>query len=57
MPSAIVDTIHQGCAPNTIISERMLPQIFVHAAGACPVEIQDMLPVDTPSSFFISLAC
>jgi phenol 2-monooxygenase len=57
MPSAIVDTIHQGCAPNTIISERMLPQIFVRAAGACPVEIQDMLPVDTPSSFFISLAC
>lgn len=47
MPSAIVDTIHQGCAPNIIIGERMLPQIFVRAADARPVEIQDMLPADT----------
>ncbi|KAG2742976.1 hypothetical protein P692DRAFT_20810977 [Suillus brevipes Sb2] len=47
MPSAIVDTIHQSCAPNIIIGERMLPQIFVRAADARPVEIQDMLPADT----------
>ncbi|KAG2042757.1 FAD binding domain-containing protein [Suillus americanus] len=46
-PSAIVDTIHQGCAPNIIIGERMLPQIFVRAADARPVDIQDMLPADT----------
>ncbi|KAG1774156.1 FAD binding domain-containing protein [Suillus placidus] len=47
MPSAIVDTIHQGCAPNIIIGQRMLPQIFVRVADARPVEIQDMLPADT----------
>jgi phenol 2-monooxygenase len=46
-PSAIVDTAHQGSAPNIIIGERMLPQIFVRAADARPVDIQDMLPADT----------
>jgi phenol 2-monooxygenase len=46
-PSAIVDTVHQGSAPNIIIGERMLPQIFVRAADARPVDIQDMLPADT----------
>ncbi|KAG1850915.1 FAD binding domain-containing protein [Suillus subluteus] len=46
-PSAIVDTIHQSCAPEIIIGERMLPQIFVRAADARPVDIQDMLPADT----------
>ncbi|KAG2103083.1 FAD binding domain-containing protein [Suillus discolor] len=57
MPSAIVDAIHQGCAPNIIIGERMLPQIFVRAADARPMELQDMLPADTRFKllFFVGL--
>ncbi|KAG2137580.1 FAD binding domain-containing protein [Suillus bovinus] len=57
MPSAIVETIHQGCAPNLIIGQRMLPQMFVRAADARPVEIQDMLPADTRFKllFFVGL--
>ncbi|KAG2363152.1 FAD binding domain-containing protein [Suillus spraguei] len=47
MPSVIVDTIHQSCAPTIIIGQRMLPQIFVRAADARPIEIQDVLPADT----------
>ncbi|KAF9220325.1 hypothetical protein BS17DRAFT_787540 [Gyrodon lividus] len=45
-PSAIVDIKHQGCAPNLIIGQRMLPQVFVRAADPLPVEIQDLLPAD-----------
>lgn len=57
MPSAIVHTIHQGSASNIIIGERMLPQLFVRAADARPVEIQDMLPADTRFKllFFVGL--
>jgi len=47
MPSAIVDTSHQACAPSIIIGQRMLPQIFVRVADARPVELHDMLPSDT----------
>ncbi|KIM55978.1 hypothetical protein SCLCIDRAFT_29912 [Scleroderma citrinum Foug A] len=45
-PSAIVNTKHQECARNLVIGDRMLPQMFVRAADACPVEIQDLLPAD-----------
>ncbi|KAG2075534.1 hypothetical protein BDR04DRAFT_1228533 [Suillus decipiens] len=47
MPSVIVDTTHQSCAPTIIIGQRMLPQIFVRAADARPIDIQDVLPADT----------
>lgn len=47
MPSAIVDTTHQACAPSIIIGQRMLPQIFVRVADARPIELHDMLPSDT----------
>ncbi|KAH7919888.1 hypothetical protein BV22DRAFT_840363 [Leucogyrophana mollusca] len=46
-PSAVVNVTHQPCAPNLIIGQRMLPQIFVRAADARPYEIQDLLPADT----------
>ncbi|KIJ11904.1 hypothetical protein PAXINDRAFT_171529 [Paxillus involutus ATCC 200175] len=45
-PSALVNVKHQGCASNLVIGQRMLPQIFVRAADALPVQIQDMLPAD-----------
>ena len=45
-PSAIVNTKHQECARNLVIGDRMLPQMFVRAADACPAEIQDLLPAD-----------
>ncbi|KAF8841424.1 hypothetical protein BDN67DRAFT_967176 [Paxillus ammoniavirescens] len=45
-PSTLVNANHQGCASNLVIGQRMLPQIFVRAADALPVEIQDMLPAD-----------
>ncbi|KAI6041232.1 FAD binding domain-containing protein [Pisolithus marmoratus] len=45
-PSAIVNTEHQKCAENLVIGERMLPQLFIRAADARPVEIQDLLPAD-----------
>ncbi|KAJ8589553.1 hypothetical protein M405DRAFT_817777 [Rhizopogon salebrosus TDB-379] len=47
VPSAIVDTTHQACAPSITIGQRMLPQMFVRAADARPIEIQDMLLSDT----------
>lgn len=43
-PSAIVDPKYQHCATNLIIGQRMLPQIFVHAANLRPIEIHDLLP-------------
>ncbi|KIJ09344.1 hypothetical protein PAXINDRAFT_172512 [Paxillus involutus ATCC 200175] len=45
-PSTLVNVKHQGCASNLVIGQRMLPQIFVRAADALPVQIQDMLPAD-----------
>ncbi|KIK81429.1 hypothetical protein PAXRUDRAFT_15250 [Paxillus rubicundulus Ve08.2h10] len=45
-PSTLVNAKHQGCATNLVIGQRMLPQIFVRAADARPVQIQDMLPAD-----------
>ncbi|KIK97534.1 hypothetical protein PAXRUDRAFT_136127 [Paxillus rubicundulus Ve08.2h10] len=45
-PSSLVNVKHQGCASNLVIGQRMLPQIFVRAADALPIEIQDMLPAD-----------
>ncbi|KIK75908.1 hypothetical protein PAXRUDRAFT_783815 [Paxillus rubicundulus Ve08.2h10] len=45
--SAIVEVRHQRYARGLIIGQRMLPQIFIHAANMRPVEIQDMLPADT----------
>ncbi|OJA18319.1 hypothetical protein AZE42_02806 [Rhizopogon vesiculosus] len=47
VPSAIVDSTHQTCAPSIIIGQRMLPQVFVRAADARPVDIQDMILSDT----------
>lgn len=46
-PSAIVNVKHQGHAQNLIIGQRMLPQKFILAANARPVEVQDFLPSDT----------
>ncbi|KAI6094993.1 FAD binding domain-containing protein [Pisolithus sp. B1] len=46
-PSIIVDTKHQSCAENLVVGQRMLPQVFVRAADARPVEIHDLLPADT----------
>lgn len=45
-PSMIVNTKHQKSAENLVIGERMLPQVFIRAADAKPVEIQDVLPAD-----------
>ncbi|KIM53930.1 hypothetical protein SCLCIDRAFT_1222455 [Scleroderma citrinum Foug A] len=45
-PSEIVNIKHQQCARNLVIGQRMLPQIFVRAADARPVDIQDLLPAD-----------
>ena len=45
-PSEIVDIKHQQCARNLVIGQRMPPQIFVRAADARPVDIQDFLPAD-----------
>ncbi|KAL4065933.1 FAD binding domain-containing protein [Scleroderma citrinum] len=44
--SAIVNTKYQTCARNLAIGQRMVPQIFIRAADARPVEIQDLLPAD-----------
>ncbi|EJF56268.1 hypothetical protein DICSQDRAFT_113295 [Dichomitus squalens LYAD-421 SS1] len=46
-PSVIVDVTYQTLASNLVIGERMLPHIFIRAANAQPVEIQDLLPADT----------
>ncbi|RPD57189.1 hypothetical protein L226DRAFT_511051 [Lentinus tigrinus ALCF2SS1-7] len=46
-PSAIVNTRYQHLASNLTIGERVLPQVFIHAASTIPVEIQDLLPADT----------
>ena len=45
-PSEIVNIKHQQCARNLVIGQRILPQIFVRAADARPVDIQDLLPAD-----------
>jgi len=45
-PYEIVNIKHQKCARNLIIGKRMLPQRFVRAADARPVDIQDFLPAD-----------
>ncbi|KAF8835700.1 hypothetical protein BDN67DRAFT_975014 [Paxillus ammoniavirescens] len=45
-PSTLVNAKHQGYASNLVIGQRMLPQSFVRAADALPVQIQDMLPAD-----------
>ncbi|KIM53915.1 hypothetical protein SCLCIDRAFT_137843 [Scleroderma citrinum Foug A] len=45
-PSEIVNIKHQQCARNLVIGQRMPPQIFVRAADARPVDIQDFLPAD-----------
>ncbi|KAI5991841.1 thioredoxin-like protein [Pisolithus albus] len=54
-PSVIVNAKHQCCAENPVVGQRMLPQIFVHAADARPVEIQDLLPADTRFKILIFL--
>ncbi|KAI0689450.1 FAD binding domain-containing protein [Cerioporus squamosus] len=46
-PSAIVNATHQHFAPNLIVGQRVPPQVFIRAADALPVEIQDLLPADT----------
>ncbi|KAI5988278.1 phenol hydroxylase, partial [Pisolithus orientalis] len=45
-PSVIVNTKHQYCAENLVVGQCMLPQVFVHAADARPVDIHDLLPAD-----------
>ncbi|GBE89458.1 Phenol hydroxylase [Sparassis crispa] len=46
-PSALVNTTHQASASKLIIGERMLPHVFIRAADARPMELQDLLPADT----------
>ncbi|RDX51328.1 hypothetical protein OH76DRAFT_1555070 [Lentinus brumalis] len=45
--SAIVDASYQHLAPHLVVGERVLPQVFIRAADALPVEIHDLLPADT----------
>ena len=45
-PSEIVNITHQQYARNLIIGQRMLPQTFVRAADARPMDIQDYLLAD-----------
>ncbi|EIW83429.1 hypothetical protein CONPUDRAFT_164380 [Coniophora puteana RWD-64-598 SS2] len=44
--SAWIDAKHQSCAPNLIIGQRMLPQVFIRASDFCPYDIQDYLLSD-----------
>ncbi len=44
--SAIVDASYQHLAPHLVVGERVLPQVFIRAADALPVEIHDLLPAD-----------
>ncbi|KIN98008.1 hypothetical protein M404DRAFT_865513 [Pisolithus tinctorius Marx 270] len=54
-PSVIVNTKHQYCAENLVVGQRMLPQVFVHAADARPVDIHDLLPADIRFKILIFL--
>ncbi|KIM44405.1 hypothetical protein M413DRAFT_442389 [Hebeloma cylindrosporum] len=44
--SLLTNVTHQHLATNLIIGQRVPPQIFLRAADARPVEIQDLLPSD-----------
>ncbi|KAI5996982.1 hypothetical protein EDD15DRAFT_2509052 [Pisolithus albus] len=54
-PSVIVNPKHQSCAETLVVGQRMLPQVFVRAADARPVEIHDLLPADTRFKILIFL--
>ncbi|KAI5997136.1 FAD binding domain-containing protein [Pisolithus albus] len=54
-PSVIVNAKHQCFAENLVVGQRMIPQIFVRATDARPVEIQDLLPADTRFKILIFL--
>lgn len=54
-PSMIVNAKHQHCAKNLVVGQRMLPQVFVRAADARPVEIHDLLPADIRFKILIFL--
>ncbi|KAI6044088.1 FAD binding domain-containing protein [Pisolithus marmoratus] len=54
-PSMIVNAKHQRCAKNLVVGQRMLPQVFVRAADARPVEIHDLLPADIRFKILIFL--
>ncbi|KAI6033585.1 hypothetical protein PISMIDRAFT_198051 [Pisolithus microcarpus 441] len=54
-PSMIVNAKHQCCAENLVVGQRMIPQIFVRAADARPMEIHDLLPADTLFKILIFL--
>ncbi|KIN94739.1 hypothetical protein M404DRAFT_167448 [Pisolithus tinctorius Marx 270] len=54
-PSVIVNAKHQSCAENLIVGQRMLPQVFVRAADARPVEIHDLLPADARFKIIVFL--
>lgn len=45
-PSYIVNTAYQSYARNLIIGQRLVPHIFIRAADARPIEIQDYAPAD-----------
>ncbi|KAM5541473.1 hypothetical protein V8D89_005027 [Ganoderma adspersum] len=45
--STFVDATHQTLASSLVIGERMPPHVFIRAASAQPIEVQDMLPADT----------
>ena len=46
-PSQIINAEHQSVAPNLIVGERIIPQVFMRVADARPIEIQDLCPSDT----------
>ncbi|KZT67328.1 hypothetical protein DAEQUDRAFT_673415 [Daedalea quercina L-15889] len=45
-PSAIVNPEYQSFARNLIVGQRVPPRVFVRAADAWPLDIQDLLPSD-----------
>ncbi|KAI0773244.1 FAD binding domain-containing protein [Trametes elegans] len=45
-PSTIVEDAHQASAPNVLVGRHMPSHVFVRAADAVPVNIQDLLPAD-----------
>ena len=42
-----MQTAHQVHARALVVGQRMLPHVFVRAADARPLELQDLLPADT----------
>ncbi|KAI6128069.1 thioredoxin-like protein [Pisolithus croceorrhizus] len=54
-PSMIVNAKHQSCAQNFVVEQRMLSQVFLHAANVRPVRIHDLLPANARFKILIFL--